>query len=689
MKRKLSLLLAFVMILTLVPMTAFAATKTSTVGTVPNIANTGTYTLSSIRIDEDVLGNFAIGDVIVLTLPSGVEFNGTPTATVTNTGTPTLTATVTPVTSRIINVTIGGTLDTVKSVITVTMPVNVTSKGTGDIKLDVAAPGTAITEGEFVIGRFVTGSASARALATPSRGGNANYGVIRITENSVGALKVGDTIVLKLPAGFTWTSNPAVTVSNNTNIGTPTGSGTRTLTYTVVAAGSTHPAIIDITTPVTVGSSANFGDIEVTFGGTSGMTGDVLIGKYVDYGVTVTAADAKNVTSAIDDQRIANVTIKEGIAGSLIPSRTITFTLPTGTRFNEAPTVNLVSGNNIWASTTATLSDSDRRATITLAATASTTAAELRLHNADIDVAANFSGDVTVVVGGTAGARGELVVAKATPIVTVTSEAKDIRVGVQGQEVGDVIIVEGAAEAIATGTGTNHIDLVAPAGVTFTAVPKVQVVEGNFEVDGITLVGSNVIRITTKTQSTKAGSKIKVSGIKVTANRAVPEGEVALTVEGTAIMQNSPDFSNVNDAGEVVVAKVVTPAPGQVTRPQVAFTIGSKSYRVGEAVVTADVAPFIKDNRTMVPVRFVGEALGVDQRNIIWDSSARTVTILGERTIQLTIGSPTLLVNGAPLTMDTSAIISNDRTFVPIAWIAMAMGVEYTWDAATYTVTFK
>ena len=40
------------------------------------------------------------------------------------------------------------------------------------------------------------------------------------------------------------------------------------------------------------------------------------------------------------------------------------------------------------------------------------------------------------------------------------------------------------------------------------------------------------------------------------------------------------------------------------------MTLDSKTYTVKGAEKTMDVAPFAKDNRTYVPVRFVGEALG-------------------------------------------------------------------------------
>ncbi len=700
-KKAIALLCALAMVITLFaifPAVAGAATKNTVVGAVPNIANTGNYTLASLRINEDVVGNFAVGDVIVLTLPSGVEFNGLPTATVTGGSAPsTYTATPAAVTSRVVNVTIGGVADiAAASQITITMPVTVTSVGTGDINVNVAAPGTAIAEGDYTIGRFVTGSATASALTTPSRGGSAVYGTIRIVENSIGALAAGETIVMRLPTGYTW-GNSVMTISNNANFGAGAGvaanliahgagNATRTATFTVTAAGTTHPGIFDITTPIVVGSDAANGDITVSFSGTGDITGDLVIGKYVDFGVSVTAAAAKAVTASKDAQRIANVTVKEAIAGSLIPNRTVTFTLPSNTRFNAAPTVQLVTGNNIWATAVATLSDSDRKATITLTNTVSTTAAELRLNNADIDVAANVSGEINIVVGGTAGASGTVLVANASPIVTLSSDTKDIKVGIQAQAAGDLIITEGAKEAIAAGAG-NPVWINAPAGVTFAAVPTVEVIEGNIAIDTVTrIAGNTVIQIVVDSQST-AASKIKVSNIKVTVDRTVPEGSVNVSISGAGVMQNAFAFTNVTNAGSVAIAKVITPAPGEVTSTA-EFVIGGSTYVVDGVEKTMDVAPYIKDGRTFLPVRYVAAAIGVSESNILWDAGTRAVTVFkGDRIVQMTIGSKILVVNGMSITMDTAPEIKDGRTMLPIRWVAQALGITVDWDAETRTVT--
>jgi hypothetical protein len=87
-------------------------------------------------------------------------------------------------------------------------------------------------------------------------------------------------------------------------------------------------------------------------------------------------------------------------------------------------------------------------------------------------------------------------------------------------------------------------------------------------------------------------------------------------------------------------------------------------------------------------VRYVAIALGVPEQNILWDGEARKVTLIKEGVvIQMTIDERTMLINGAPITLDTAPVINNSYTFLPISVIAQAFGYSADWDAATQTVS--
>ncbi len=61
------------------------------------------------------------------------------------------------------------------------------------------------------------------------------------------------------------------------------------------------------------------------------------------------------------------------------------------------------------------------------------------------------------------------------------------------------------------------------------------------------------------------------------------------------------------------------------------FTVGNRSYTLstagGEIREEMDVAPFIDGGRTYVPVRYLAYALGVPEKGIVWDGKSKTVTL--------------------------------------------------------------
>ena len=108
----------------------------------------------------------------------------------------------------------------------------------------------------------------------------------------------------------------------------------------------------------------------------------------------------------------------------------------------------------------------------------------------------------------------------------------------------------------------------------------------------------------------------------------------------------------------------------------------------GERVQT-DAPPFIQNGRTLVPIRTVAEALDF---YVDWDSSTQEITLMGEVTVFLTVGSTAASVwRGAgyeieDVTIDVPPVIINNRTFVPLRFIAESFGVDVDWDGSTRTV---
>jgi hypothetical protein len=117
------------------------------------------------------------------------------------------------------------------------------------------------------------------------------------------------------------------------------------------------------------------------------------------------------------------------------------------------------------------------------------------------------------------------------------------------------------------------------------------------------------------------------------------------------------------------------------------FTVGSTSYYMDGAAQNMDVAPYIKDGRTYVPILYLAQAIGISANNVVWDTGNATITLLkGDQAVQMQIGNKTLLVNGAARQMDVAPEISSGRTFLPASFIAQGFGYSVDWDAASQTI---
>lgn len=149
------------------------------------------------------------------------------------------------------------------------------------------------------------------------------------------------------------------------------------------------------------------------------------------------------------------------------------------------------------------------------------------------------------------------------------------------------------------------------------------------------------------------------------------------------------------DSKPIVYAGTLTYAFGEQDIPvgtSVVMTIGSNDFVVNNDVVTVkDAAPYVANDRTYVPFRALGEALGAE---VVWDNDARTVTYtLGSTEVVMTIGEKTYTVNGEEKTMDVAPEITNDRTYVPVRFVGEALGFKVTAlsaaDGTTASVVFQ
>ncbi|ASA22818.1 hypothetical protein B9T62_19635 [Paenibacillus donghaensis] len=92
----------------------------------------------------------------------------------------------------------------------------------------------------------------------------------------------------------------------------------------------------------------------------------------------------------------------------------------------------------------------------------------------------------------------------------------------------------------------------------------------------------------------------------------------------------------------------------------------------------------IINGSVMVPLRIIAENLGM---GVIWNQKNSTITIPKEiGSVELTIGKPTAMVDGASQTLTTAPLNRNGTTLVPLRFISEAMGVGVTWDNSSKVV---
>lgn len=103
-----------------------------------------------------------------------------------------------------------------------------------------------------------------------------------------------------------------------------------------------------------------------------------------------------------------------------------------------------------------------------------------------------------------------------------------------------------------------------------------------------------------------------------------------------------------------------------------------------------DPAPVIQNSRTLVPLRGLFEAMGASPH---WDGTARTVEVgRGNRYVKLQIDRSLACLNAGctdAAMLDVPATLIDNRTYVPVRFIATALGVRVSWDDAQRAVVIE
>lgn len=98
-----------------------------------------------------------------------------------------------------------------------------------------------------------------------------------------------------------------------------------------------------------------------------------------------------------------------------------------------------------------------------------------------------------------------------------------------------------------------------------------------------------------------------------------------------------------------------------------------------------DVSPVIENERTLVPLRAIFESLGAEVAWDEYTQTITAVK--GTNTIRIQIGNITAQKNNEPIELDVPAKIINGRTLVPLRFVSEALGADVKWEGSSQTIT--
>ncbi len=723
-KKPIYWLMIAAMLFTLVPASAFAVTDNQALS-VPKVQDDkdgqalGTLL---IKEDSDNEGYFYDGDRITITLPSGVEYdNITDDLSVgmdsvndavylneyveisgDNSVGGTLALEVKAVTEKYLTVEVQGDSDQDTNEAAIKFyfgqggknsTVDIDNGVSGDIKVEVDADGTSVSSGYVTVARIVGGDTTTTISDVESCGIDTTspIGAIKISENALGVLVQStastaggsidtDLIELELPNDFEWKNvGPSNIASVGLNATYVSGVNTDTLKIAVgrTTENDKQPGFITITgAEVYVPDDADEGEFEMTIDGNEVTKETIVIGEAGDYGFTVkVVGDLKTVVAGKDGQEVNEIEIDDVVASSWIAGRMVKLELPSWAHFESGYTGDF---GPISFSSINDDDDEDYNELKLVVDNGADGKAELDDLEVRIDADAPV-GDLTLKISGSAGVEDEVVIAKVVAPFEVTAEVPEFVIGVQDQELGEITLAETTEGAVKEG---KWIIIEAPKGMEFAEVPVVKVTEGDMEIDDED-IDDNFFAFKVSDESNKSASVIEISNIVMNLDRTVPVGDIDFEINMTKTKEidNVSDFDdaivsdNYEEVTEVVVGKVVTPAPGAGSAE---FTIGSTIYYVDGKANVLEAAPYIKDGRTYIPVRAAAEATGAV---VEYDQATKTVTATKD-------GKEVTMVIGQVGASGVAPEVINGRTFVPIRDLE-ALGLTLGYDQLTKKVVVQ
>lgn len=130
---------------------------------------------------------------------------------------------------------------------------------------------------------------------------------------------------------------------------------------------------------------------------------------------------------------------------------------------------------------------------------------------------------------------------------------------------------------------------------------------------------------------------------------------------------------------------IAAPAANAESVTTIEVYVGKTTGTVNGKATTLEQGALIKNGRTLVPLRFITDAMGA---KLDWVAKTNTANLsLAGNQISLSTGKAVAKVNGYDVTLDAPAAIVNGKTVVPLRFVTESMGAETMWNAKLKKVT--
>ncbi len=602
-------------------------------------------------------------------------------------------------------------------------------EGGEPITVRVDGGSSGITGGVYAVTNLIDGDVTLEG----------DNGILTIKEDMPGTLNPEENLYIQIRgSNAEWVDGATVTFEDNKDFGLLSAevAVSETLEENLsdledgLVAGTAEfygrTLVMDI--PGTVNKSGFSSDYEIDLSKALKITDRDFAGQVqiVVWGADIESADKQTVTildlegdveitlddeddevaqliSGRDGEEATDFTIIEKVDGSLRDDRYIRFELSEGAKWDVNATTVEVSDADIKGKFNLTPDSEDDnilyldKDTVKFDAN---TLNEIEV-NPVINLDADTDGDVTVTISGPGISSGEIeeVIAETKAPVTVDTTVSHIKAGFTNIPTSDITIRESFAGALVSGEYRIFADLDDISGLKISEVEEEIISGGQLEAE-ITLDDNDII-IDVISESEDEPEEITITGIEIYADSTVPTSKNAFefTLEGTANtdeLVNGIDFEyvttgNLDDEGNVGSSNL---------NSNVEISLGDTGYSVdGEYKGELLTTPYVStQGSTMVPVRALSYALGIDESKIFWHQPTQTVTIQvsDDRVAQFTVGSDICTINGIQYPIVSAAgtpdrvEVRNGYTFLPLRFLGeQVLNVKVDWDNATQTATFN